>query len=365
MRRGKILLIARTATANAAGAALGVVESIYLRSLGLHPGLVGAYLGASTLISAVADAHGRKRTVLASSALPLAGLLALYLGMAPGILLVYLGPSGAYAALYAENAEDPDRDWSHLSIAAVASNAAGSLIPSALTMRGTLVAALAIYAAGIAALAAVRERYGGSGRVTFGMASKGTLARLSSAAIIGLGAGMIIPMLPLWLNAAYGVGPGPIGVLMAVQSAAMALAFWGAPRISSRLGRLRTIVLTQGIGVALLAIFPLSATFEAAAILWTLRSIAMNMANPLFYAMVNDLVPEEERARANSALQLMDSVPRSLGPYATGTMMEMGDMALPFYVTAALYGAATASLYLLMRDRARRVMEAVERAPLR
>jgi MFS family permease len=361
LRRGKALLLARTATANAAGAALGVVESIYLRVLGLPPDIVGAYLGASTLVSAlsnyalsaVADAYGRKRTVLASSVFPILGMIALYLGAAAGVLLVYLGPSGAYSALYAENAEEPDRDWSHLSIVAVAANAAGSLMPTVLSMREVLAAGVIVYAAGTIALVAVQERYRGKGRVTFGIASKGTLARLSSAAIIGLGAGIVLPMLPLWLNTVYGIGPGLIGILMSAQSAVMALAFWMAPRISRMIGRLRTIVVTQAVGVVLIALFPLSPTFPLAASIWTMRSVAMNMANPLYNALVNELIPEGERARANSALQLLDSVPRSAGPYATGVLMNMGNLELPFYMTATLYGAATATLYILMRDRAR------------
>ncbi len=361
MRRDKALLLARTAAANAAGAALGVVESIYLRSLGLPPDLVGAYLGISTVLSAIssyvlsalADAYGRKRLALASNVFPVLGLLMLYAGLAAGILLIYIGPSGAYSALYAEVAEDPDRDWSHISIVSVAANAAGSLLPTGLPMRGVLVAGLAIYAAGIAALAAVRERYRGSGKVILDVASKGTLARLSSAAIIGLGAGIVIPMLPLWLYTVYGVGPGPIGVLLSAQSALMVLAFWMAPKLSSAMGRLRTIVVTQAAGVALISAFPLSPTFTVAAAIWAARSVAMNMANPLYYALVNELVPEEERGRANSALQLLDSVPRSVGPYVTGTLMNMGNLRLPFYLTAALYGSATATLYFLMRNRVR------------
>ncbi|MGC9191770.1 MAG: MFS transporter [Conexivisphaera sp.] len=359
MRAAKALLLVRTAAASGAGAALGVIESIYLRSLGLPPALVGAYIGASTLVSAlssyllsaVADAYGRKRMALASSAVPVAGLLALYMGVAAGILLVYLGPGGAYSALYAESAEDPDRDWSHLSIVSVSASAAGSLLPAALSMRDTIAAATAVYVAGTLALAWIRERYRGKGRVELRMASAGTLARLSSAAIIGLGAGIVLPMLPLWLDTEYGVGPGPIGVLMSAQSAAMALAFWLAPRISGRLGRLRTIVATQAAGVALLSLFPLSPTFPVAAALWTARSVAMNMANPLYYALVNELIPEGERARGNSALQLLDSVPRSAGPYFTGVMMSRGEMSAPFFVTAALYGSATTALYALLRGR--------------
>lgn len=359
MRRGKALLLARTSTASAASAALGVVESLYLRSLGMGPDVVGAYLGASILVaalvnyvlSAAADAYGRKRMIIASSAAPVMGLVALYAGIAAGILLVYMGPGGAYSALYAENSENPDRDWSHLSMAAVASNAAGSLLPSALPMRATIAVAAVVYAAGIAGIAAISENYKGTGRMNLGMASAGTLARLSSAAIIGLGAGIVLPMLPLWLNTMYGVGAGPIGILMSAQSAVMALAFWLAPRISRRIGRLRAIVATQAAGVALISLVPLAPTFISAASIWTARSVAMNMANPLYYALVNELIPEGERARANGALQLLDSIPRSGGPYATGVLMSLGNMSLPFYITAALYGSATVTLYALMRGR--------------
>jgi hypothetical protein len=73
----------------------------------------------------------------------------------------------------------------------------------------------------------------------------------------------------------------------------------------------------------------------------------------LYYALVNELIPEGERARANGALQLLDSIPRSGGPYVTGVLMSLGNMSLPFYITAALYGSATATLYALMRGRAR------------
>jgi len=49
----------------------------------------------------------------------------------------------------------------------------------------------------------------------------------------------------------------------------------------------------------------------------------------LYYALVNELIPECERARANGALQLLDSIPRSGGPYVTGVLMSLGNMSCP------------------------------------
>ena len=327
--------------------------SLYLHSLGLAPLEVGALLTGmmlfgsfmGLLISALADAYGRKPFVMLGRAVSALAFLALYMGVPYGALLVMGLGGGSLGALLAEKATDLDRDFSLSSALSTAFSAAGASVPWALGLRGTMAFNMSVALVTLALLAPVKEAYRGSGRVTLRLRSIRSLSKLSTQALIGLGAGLLLPMLSLWFYLRFGVGAAQLSPVYMASNATLAAGVLLAPRLGHRMGRVRAIVYTHAAGIALLLALPLSPAFPVASVIFVARNLLMNMANPLFSSLVMALVPSDERARGMSLINLLDAVPRAIGPSFTGYFFGAGYLDVPFFVTAALYSAATYLFY--------------------
>lgn len=76
----------------------------------------------------------------------------------------------------------------------------------------------------------------------------------------------------------------------------------------------------------------------------------MNSTGPLMNSLVFKIVKEEERSRVNSLLQVLDAIPRSLGPNLTGYLFYIGNLNIPFLITATLYLVATILFYNFFKD---------------
>jgi MFS family permease len=352
--RDEALLIAASSIGGVLWGMNQVVLSLYLYSLGLSPARVGLLITAQTFIgaalslilSALGDAYGRVKFVVLNRAISAAGLAVLASGNPYGVLLLTFMSGGALvSALMAEKAADLDRDMSVSSAANTALSVVGSIIAGVLTLRGSIIAEIPIVAASAALVAAVRESYRGTGEISFKIESFPKVARLSINALIGMGAGILLPMLSLWFYLRFGVNQAELGPVFAASNAALALATLAAPRLSRLWGRARAIVYTQSLGVLFLVLMPLVPTYSAAAAIYIARNAAMNMATPLFSSFVAGLIPEHERARGYAMIGFLDALPRAVGPSISGYLYGLGMLSLPFYITASLYAAATVGFY--------------------
>lgn len=331
---------------------------LYLKRLGLSSFLVGALIGgmmlfgslAGLLISALADAYGRKPFAMLGRLIAALAFISLYFGV-PWAAILVSGLGGAsLGALLAEKATDMDRDFSYVSSASTGLSVLGAMVPWAVGLRRTMLVNAAVMASTALALTTVKERYRGTGRVSLKIRSIGRVARLSTQAFIGLGAGLILPMMSLWFYLRFHASVQELSPIYMTSNALLAAATLAAPALGRRLGRVRAITITHAGGIALLIVLPLSPSLPIAAITFVSRNVLMNMAGPLLNSFMMDIIPADERARASSLLGIIDSVPRASGPFVTGYIFSIGNLWLPFYITATLYTLATAAFYLLFKD---------------
>jgi len=91
-------------------------------------------------------------------------------------------------------------------------------------------------------------------------------------ALIGLGAGFIIPLFSLWFYLKFGLEGMILGPLYAVSSAVMAVAFLIAPKLAKTIGTVNTIVSTQAAATLLLVVIPLIPDFRIVSILYITRN---------------------------------------------------------------------------------------------
>ena len=194
-------------------------------------------------------------------------------------------------------------------------------------------------------------RSGRRGRARFSLESRGVIAKFMLVNIfIGFGAGLTIPLFPVYFWKKFGIDSGPMGTLQAVSNLVAALAFLAAPRLAAWLGTVRGIVITTGISVPLLALIPMAPSFLASTPLFVARQAMINVNGPLIDSLIMRLVEEKERATASGVAQLFWNLPNSFGQPVGGYMIDKVWIDAPPFSTAAFYAVYTATFWMMFRS---------------
>ena len=176
------------------------------------------------------------------------------------------------------------------------------------------------------------------------------IVRLSVLGLIGLGAGVILPLFSLWFYLRFHLDVSVIAPYFGAMNFLTAFASLLAPRLARDHGSVVAIVGTQISSVALLVSIPFMPTYMLAGVLMIARSVLMNMAGPIQTSFTMGLVAPDERATASSIINTFDAVPRAFGPSMGGYFFSLGLLGLPFFVTAIMYVSSITSFYFLFRN---------------
>ena len=385
-------LIAARMLTNFSSGFLTVMLTIYLVIAGMSPltigfvvstqGLVGGLL--SIPIAMLADNFGRKRFIVLG--LLMSGLAGLVFLLTLDPVLVFAG--AAMMGLSTANANAPfvamltgqttsednrNQTFAMLSFLAGIAYASGSLAAAAPTAvfapyfgLGAVDSFRPLFAVqfflGLAAALLVHLRVRDvrgprpAGRrswrslVKVPRKSMPVIVRLSILGLIGLGAGVILPLFSLWFYLRFHLDVAVIAPYFSAMSFLTAFASLLSPRLARQHGSVVAIVGTQISSVALLVSIPFMPTYVLAGLLMIARNVMMNMAGPIQTSFTMGLVAPDERATASSIINTFDAVPRAFGPSMGGYFFTLGLLSLPFFVTGVMYASSIASFYFLFRN---------------
>ncbi|HET7922735.1 MAG TPA: MFS transporter [Gammaproteobacteria bacterium] len=152
----------------------------------------------------------------------------------------------------------------------------------------------------------------------------------------GLSIGLTGPLIAYWFALRFQLGPAAIAPMMAVTFALTGVTSILAGKFSERHGLVTSVLWARGIGVALLALLPLSPWFWMAALIYMLRLASSGASLGARQAQIVSLVRDERRGLAASVNAASFQVPQSLGPGVAGPMIAEGMFMTPFYIAAAL-----------------------------
>ncbi|WP_048152518.1 MFS transporter [Palaeococcus ferrophilus] len=348
------------------------VLPFYYRSLGMSYSQMGLLFSLSTISQAallliagpLSVKIGYRRTIMTALAFFLAGRLLqilfpefMFLAIASVLLGVGMALEGpALMSLLSEEASERNRHYlfslnSALgTIGAGAGMLLGGFLPKTLDYRGTLeVAALfiLIQLMAIALVSPVLKRE--AKRVHFEREMAVKLLKFSlPSALIGLGAGITIPYMGLWFNARFGTSLESIGGLFAFQQFIMGFLTFLLPMIADRFGSVRTIVGFNGSASALIAGMPFIPTFPLAAIVYTVRTILMNIVNPIWDAFMMRFFSVDERPTALALRNLAWTLTFGMGQYLGGLIFDRS-LVIPFLLTGSLYGLSMATFWAFFK----------------
>ncbi|MBB5254146.1 MFS transporter [Sulfurisphaera ohwakuensis] len=356
MDKENFLLILSSSLNGVIWGANTIIIALYFKSLGLSPLLIGEILSGSIIISTflsllwgvLGDAYGRKKFFFVSRGLStLSYFLLLF---TPFAYLFTNQGYGLIASIIAEKSKDLDKDMAYRTSLNTLFSIIGSLLPVVLNYREIIISDFIIMVTTTLMLIPVRENYKGTRIISLKISSFKFLGKLSTEAIIGLGAGILLPMMSLWFNLKFGVSASSLSPIYALSEFSLAIGLLFSPYLGRLMGRIRAIFITHLIAIFILFLIPFSSDILIAGSLYVLRNTMMNLSSPLMSAFVMKAVREEERGRVNSMLQLLDAIPRSVGPSFTGYLFELGNLSVPFFITGTLYLIATLLFYYFFKD---------------
>ena len=361
-----------------------VVLQLYLTSLGFE----SATLGTISMMSAVsatlltipagvlADRYGKGKVVLSGFAV---GALAFVLMLAEssveafmiGFLLIGVTNSTGVVMvpLYSSFFDDDemDRAFGLMGFLSIIASSVGSLIgfiPPMLVARYGLSIQFSYY---IVLAVAVVFLLGGMPFVllsirgvveperregfSFNLRSKDVVAKFCLIKVISrIGYGVFFSLFPYYVNTKFGIQSDALGTLYFASNFVTAGANIIAPRISKRLGTLKTIALAFAVCAPFYMMIPLAPNFAWLSVLYVIRIGLVNVSSPLTSSLLMRLLHEDEKATATGITSMATNGGNAVGPWLGGRLMEQVSLGFPAYLGAGLYAASGAAYYLLLRN---------------
>ncbi len=158
-----------------------------------------------------------------------------------------------------------------------------------------------------------------------------------TGAIIAFGAGLVVPLMTLWFNLRYDISDTISAPILAISSLLIALAILIAPLIAKKIGLIKAIAITQISSTVFMFATPFSPTYMAAGLVYSIRSLLMNMASPLSQSMIMGLVPEDERGVASGISGALWRLPNALSTWIGAWLMGIGLLFEPFFMAGLFY----------------------------
>lgn len=168
--------------------------------------------------------------------------------------------------------------------------------------------------------------------------------------LIGLGAGLFVSFMNLFMSDVLKLSAAEIGMWMAVSALTQALGILAAPRIAQLFGKVRTIIGCQCLSIPFLLILAFLPLPGLAIFAFLMRTMLMNMNNGIFNVLAMETVGENGRGLMSGVLSMVFSLGWVIGPYVGGNVIENYGYTPVFVAGALLYITATSLFWLRFRN---------------
>jgi MFS family permease len=356
---------------------LSVVLGLYLASLGLESGEIGALFTAAlvggalltALLTQATDRLGRRRILRVGAELMVAAGAVFALTDSPLILaaaaiLGGISPSGKEVGpfLSVEQAILPqatsDQQRTHVFAAYnMVGSLAGALgalaagIPELLGLAPAVSyrALLWTYAASAVVLWLLFRRLSpsvevtpaptGTARPRFGVhASRGVAAKLAALfALDSFAGGFVVQgLVAYWFNVRFGADLATLGTIFFGTNLLSALSFLAAVPLARRIGLLNTMVFTHLPSNVLLILVPFMPTLELAVLMLLARHLLSQLDVPTRQSYTMAIIPPDERSAVAGLTSVARNAAASIAPAFAGVTLAVPALGLPFVVAGGL-----------------------------
>ncbi|MBN1422780.1 MAG: MFS transporter [Planctomycetes bacterium] len=183
----------------------------------------------------------------------------------------------------------------------------------------------------------------------------GTTIRLClPLALIGMGAGLIIPFFNMYFTRRFSLEAGAIGRIFAVGQLFTVVGFLAGPLVGRRIGLTPAASITQLASIPFFLILAFTGSLPLAVGAYWLRGSLMNMAWPLYNNFAMESVAPDHHAGTNSLLTLSWNAAWMVSALASGALIEAHGFVPVMLATIGIY-ILVSLMILLFFGRGRRI----------
>lgn len=181
--------------------------------------------------------------------------------------------------------------------------------------------------------------------------SPGIIVRfMIPTAMIGFGAGFIVPLFNLFFKKRFFATSEQIGIMSSISSVTLGIGTLAAPMLSRRLTKAKSVALCEYLSMPFIMLTTMAPNLILAASAYVTRNALMNMAGPIGTALQMELVTGAERATTSGLMVMADNIPRAVTASISGQMMTEKDFYTPFLFTTVTYFLASSIYYMFFRN---------------
>jgi MFS family permease len=369
----------------------GVIFNLYLQDAGLSEDFIGFFLSISMFATAgiafiagsVSDRMSRKKTILRANVIAFLAVAVQYTVLDQTSLIlsqVFIGLTGAFTQVSWSpyiTEMSTDRERAHLFgfasglslLAVLAGNLLGGFLPGlfaglmgissgsplVIPYRFALWLSLIPNAISIMLVVPMTRDTPTDSRVRVALSNVrnwGFIGKYATTvAVVGLGAGMIVMFFNLFFANEFSASSELVGIIFAVNTVVLSAGNFLAPAMADRIGKVRTVVVTEALSVPFLLLIYSAPTIQLAVLGYVTRSVLMNMAGPVSNAFFMEGLVKEERATAVGVVRTGDSLVRGIASNIGGWLLAAGYYRLPYILVSGLYILSIVLFYAFFKKK--------------
>ncbi|KPV45250.1 MFS transporter [Alicyclobacillus ferrooxydans] len=168
------------------------------------------------------------------------------------------------------------------------------------------------------------------------------MAKLAGVnALNGLAIGFMGPMMSYWFAMKFGATSSEIGTTLALSFVLTGMSSLITGALTKRFGMVKSVVYLQLFGIFMILILPLAPSFWLASAIYVIRSAFSRGTQGARSALSSSLTRDKRRGFSVSMNALAMRLPSAIGPTLSGTMLDTGIFALPFFIAGGLQLCST------------------------
>ncbi|MHA1907031.1 MAG: MFS transporter [Candidatus Thorarchaeota archaeon] len=168
---------------------------------------------------------------------------------------------------------------------------------------------------------------------------------------VGLGAGMIVMFFNIFFSQEFTADVSLIGIIFGINTIVLAAGNFLAPAMSDRIGKVKTVVVTEALSVPFLLMISWAPVLWLAVVAYVSRTVLMNMGGPVSNAFFMECLEKEERATAVGVVRTGDSFVRGVAANIGGILLAAGLYRLPYILVSGLYILSVILFYGFFRHK--------------
>jgi MFS family permease len=181
--------------------------------------------------------------------------------------------------------------------------------------------------------------------------------------VVGMGAGIIVMYFNLFFSW-WGADSAFIGLVFGLNILVLSAGNFLAPAMADRIGKVKTVVITEALSIPFLLMLYWSPFFSLAVLAYIARATLMNMAGPISNALFMEGLTKEERSTAMGVVGTGDQFVRGVGAIIGGWFLAAGLYKEPYLLVSGLYVLAVVMFYYFFKNKEQEI-EALAKAKVK